>query len=100
MDLTTLIETVQAGEVTPETITALRAECEEIVGGLGKFECENPWVPYFWEYYMMGSADDDDGEVLTFLVDDADRLVWPELVGTEKVRLVESNDGFVCELFG
>lgn len=63
----------------------------------GKFEGEQAYVPYFWEAFLNGGADDDDGETLTFRVTDADRAIFPELRRVKKVRIYERSDGFVCE---
>ncbi len=63
----------------------------------GKFEGEAAYVPYFWDAFMNGMADDDDGETLTFRVTDADRVIFPELRRVKKVRIYERSDGFVCE---
>ena len=43
----------------------------------------------------MGSADEDDGEILTFLIGDDDRAQFPELEGIRKVYLWETDTGFV-----
>ena len=74
------------------------AECEAMVSRPGKFEGEARYVPYFWEAFLMGGADRDDGNVLGFDVTAEDRAKFPELVKRRTVKLTESNDGFVCEL--
>jgi hypothetical protein len=61
----------------------------------GKFEGEMLYVPYFWEIFMVGGADEDDGNVLTFGITDDDRKLFPELGTTEKLYLEESDQGFV-----
>ncbi len=73
-------------------------ECEEHVEGPGKFEGEARYVPYFWDVYMDGGADDDDGTVLTFNVSDEDKKLFPELRGRKRVKLMEQDSGFVVEL--
>lgn len=75
-----------------------RAKYEEQVRHPGKFEGENPWVPYFWEQYLDGGADDDDGRVLTFRVSADDVRLFPELARRKRVRLMERDDGFVVEV--
>lgn len=75
-----------------------RNECVEIVSRPGKFEGEQPYVPYFWDVYLDGFADDDDGERLVFNVCDTDREMFPELGDREQVILVETDNGFVCEV--
>ena len=61
----------------------------------GKFEGEAPYVPYFWEAYLNGMADDDDGTTLVFHVTDEDRELFPELKKVRRVYLVEDSNGFV-----
>lgn len=81
-----------------------RAEIEatyKIVNGRiaspGKFEGEMIYVPFFWEAFLNGRADRDDGTVLGFDVTAEDKAEFPELKGRRSVRLVERDDGFVCE---
>lgn len=71
---------------------------KEMVSGPGKFEGEASYVPYFWELYLEGCADGDDGEVLRFEVTKDDRRIFPELKGRRSVRLFESSEGFVVEV--
>jgi hypothetical protein len=61
----------------------------------GKFESEMLYVPYFWEAYMNGMADDDDGSILTFIVNQDDLNEFPELANVKKVQLEETDQGFV-----
>jgi hypothetical protein len=63
----------------------------------GQFENEPLYVPYFWDAYLNGMADDDDGTVLTFLVNDEDRAEFPELKDVKVVTLAQTDDGFVGE---
>jgi hypothetical protein len=78
----------------PARYAAYRAECKVP----GKFEGCAPYIPYFWDTFLNGMADSDDGDVLTFQVDSDDRALFPELKGRRYVKLVETNDGFVCEV--
>jgi hypothetical protein len=64
----------------------------------GKFEAERLYVPYFWEAYMSGCADTDDGEILGFRVEAQDIERFPELSKVEWVFLVEDDQGFVSEV--
>lgn len=68
-----------------------------IIRDLGKFEGEMLYVPYFWDAYLNGMADEDDGETLTFEVSDDDRAMFPELAETKQVQIYQRDDGFVCE---
>ena len=64
----------------------------------GKFEGEMLYVPYFWEAFLNGLADRDDGEIMGFDVMLEDRQQFPELKGRRTVRLYQRDDGFVVEL--
>ncbi len=41
-----------------------RTEARELVARPGKFEGESPMVPLLWECFMLGGADDDNGELV------------------------------------
>ena len=73
-----------------------------IVGGRiqnpGKFEMEMLYVPYFWEAYLNGCADRDNGTVLGFDVTAEDKIEFPELKRRRTVRLMQRDDGFICEV--
>jgi hypothetical protein len=71
-----------------------------IIRSPGKFEGEPRYVPYFWDAYLNGMADDDDGVTLTFDVNDDDRKLFPELEGVKHVYLEESDQGFVYSQTG
>jgi len=75
-----------------------RAHWEGIVRQLGKFEGEAAYVPYFWEQFLEGFADRDDGEVIGFDVTDEDKALFPELRHRRAVSLVENDVGFVIEV--
>lgn len=62
----------------------------------GKFEGEPAYVVYFWDAFLNGFADEDDGETLTFDVTDDDRAKFPELAEIKTVYLWETEAGFVC----
>jgi hypothetical protein len=79
-------------------VAASRKDWEEMVRGPGKFEGEAPYVPYFWDLYLNGFADDDDGVVLSFTVDEEDKAIFPELRRRKRVKLYESSNGFVIEV--
>jgi hypothetical protein len=69
-----------------------------IIRSPGQFEGEKLYVPYFWEAYLNGCADRDDGLVLGFDVNADDLREFPELKGRRTVRLMQSDDGFVVEV--
>ena len=64
----------------------------------GKFEGEMIYVPVFWNAGLEGFADDDDGSVYEFRITADDRREYPELGKKKKLRLAESEQGFVYEL--
>jgi hypothetical protein len=63
----------------------------------GKFQGCAPYVAFYWDAYLDGGADRDDGDTLGFNVTAADRVLFPELRGRRAVRLRETSDGFVVE---
>jgi hypothetical protein len=64
----------------------------------GKFEGEQLYVPYFWECFLNGGADYDNGHVLGFNVTKEDKKEFPELRRRKMVKLIEQDDGFVVEV--
>ncbi len=64
----------------------------------GKFQGEALYVPYFWDAFLNGCADRDNGQVLGFDVTDDDKKEFPELRKRRTVKLVETDQGFVLEL--
>lgn len=68
-----------------------------IIRSPGKFEGEAIYVPYFWEIYLDGFADRDDGDILLFDVSAEDKKEFPELKKRHVVKLYCRDDGFVCE---
>lgn len=73
-------------------------ETEPIIREPGKFDGEPRYVPFFWGQYLDGWYDVDDGTYVTFNVTKEDRMIFPELRRRRCVRLVERDDGFVCEV--
>lgn len=65
----------------------------------GKFEGELVYVAYYWECFLEGMADRDDGKVLGFDIQGEDREVFPELGDSKRtVRIMERDDGKVVEV--
>jgi len=69
-----------------------------IITSPGKFEGEMRYVPWFWEAGMNGLADRDDGKVMGFDISPADKVMFPELKRRRTVKLIETDQGFVCEI--
>ena len=86
-------------------VQAIREAAIEALGGRkvspggriqdpGKFEGEAWYIPYFWDSYLNGMADDD-GEYLTFDLEDDERKAFG--IKRSKLRLYQTDNGFVCE---
>ena len=71
---------------------------EEMVKGPGKFEGCARYVPYFWDAFLDGCADSDNGKVLTFRVSREDKILFAELKRRQSVKLYEDGSGFVYEV--
>jgi len=70
-----------------------------IITSPGKFEGEKIYVPYYWEAYLNGFADRDDGKVLGFDIGGEERAIFgPLLKGKRTVKLYARDDGFVVEI--
>lgn len=70
-----------------------------IICSPGKFEGEAIYVPHFWEAYLNGCADRDNGTIVGFDITAEDRAEFPELGKRRRtVRLVQRDDGFICEV--
>ena len=73
-----------------------------MIAALGKFEGEMCYAPYFYDFIMDGSGDEEtaeDGVLITYFnVRYEDREQFPELEGIERVRCYETDQGFFyCE---
>lgn len=71
----------------------------EVINGIirspGKFEGEPRYAPYFYNTYLDGCADADDGVVITFDVLGPDIDKFPELKNVSRVYMWESDQGFI-----
>lgn len=64
----------------------------------GRFELQPVYVPHYWDIYLNGFADIDDGEVLKFKVTKEDRAEFPELKGRHWVSIRQTDQGFIEEI--
>ena len=65
----------------------------------GKFEGQMIYIPHFWEAYLNGCADRDDGRVLGFDITPDDRADFPEIPNRKRtIRIMETDLGFVVEV--
>lgn len=64
----------------------------------GEFEGESEYLPYFWQLFLDGLADHDDGDVIGFDVTDGDASVFPQLEVGMVIQLYKRDDGFVVEI--
>jgi hypothetical protein len=71
---------------------------EEEIKRPGRFEGEQRYIPYFWDMFLEGLADEDTGRVLTFYVNDDEKETFPELMNRDTVRLLQREDGFIMEI--
>ena len=71
-----------------------------IIQNPGQFEGEMRYIPYFWDEYLNGCVDSDDGKFIGFKITKEDIAEFPELKGRRTVKLYQRDDGFVCEVFG
>lgn len=81
--------------MTREDILADYDVVNGVIQSPGKFELEMLYTPYFWDMFLDGMADDDDGKVMRFDVTDQDREQFPELANVRSVFLWENDQGFV-----
>ena len=81
-----------------EVLKDYRVDERGVIRSPGKFEGEMLYVPHFWEAYLDGGADRDDGTTLGFDVTAEDKREFPELKGRRTVRLRVREDGFVVEV--
>lgn len=75
-----------------------RDEYLEDVKGPGKFQGQPAYVPYFWDVFLDGGADRDNGKILGFDVNADDKTLFPELKKRRTVNIVEDENGFVFEV--
>ena len=68
-----------------------------VIRSPGCFEGEMIYVPHFWEIFLNGFADRDNGNVLGFDVTPEDKIEFPELRKRRTVKLYQRDNGFICE---
>ncbi len=64
----------------------------------GQFEGERRYLPTFWGIYLEGLADEQPGGVVSVVVEAPDKREFPELTRRRRVRMVQTEQGFVCEV--
>ena len=62
----------------------------------GKFEGERIYMPWFYEQYLNGCADDN-GQAITVAITQDDKIAFPELKRRNRVRFRICDQGFVTE---
>ena len=70
----------------------------DVVTHPGKFEGEAPYIPYYYDLYLEGCADESEGYMLHFDVIALDVERFPELKGHKDIYFIEQDDGFVKEV--
>ena len=81
--------------MTRKQIEAEYQVVDGVIRSPGKFENEQVYAPYFYDAYLDGGADEDDGENLYFTVTNEDIKEFPELNGCTQVILTVDSTGFV-----
>ena len=84
--------------MTRQEIEAIYKIVDGRIRSPGMFEGEMVYVPYFWDIFLNGYSDRDDGKILGFDISQEDKAVFPELKRRRTVRLFQRDDGFVCEV--
>jgi hypothetical protein len=69
-----------------------------VITSPGHFAGQMIYVPYFWDKYMKGLADDTAGGFITFYINEEDRKEFPELGEAAAITLVLIGRTLVCEL--
>jgi hypothetical protein len=64
----------------------------------GRFAGQMLYIPYFWDKYLSGCADDTTGDFITFYITDDDRREFPELGQAESITFIEIGRTLICEL--
>ena len=70
-------------------------ESGERIVSPGKFEGEPVYIPHFWDEFLNGCADEDDGETMIFHICDEDRAQFPSLANVAAVYIEQDDNGFV-----
>jgi hypothetical protein len=69
-----------------------------VITSSGHFAGQMVYVPYFWDKYVKGLADDTTGGFITFYINEGERKEFPELGEAAAITLVEIGRTLVCEL--
>jgi hypothetical protein len=70
-----------------------------VITSPGQFEGEPLYVVHFWQAYLEGCADRDNGTVIGFDITPEDREEFPEIPRRKRtIRLVQSDQGFITQL--
>jgi len=78
-------------------LSTFKIDQEGIIRSPGRFEGERLYVPYFWDAYLQGLADRDDGKIFGFDITEQDRREFPELKGKRAITFYQRDDGFIIE---
>jgi hypothetical protein len=74
-----------------------------VITSPGKFEGQMLYLPFFWDVFLNGFADDDNGNKITILISPEDIKMFPEIIGWRgcgkiMVQFRETDQGFVVEV--
>ena len=70
-----------------ETLKQYTVNDNGVIQTPGKFEGEMLYAPYFWDCYLEGLHDLEDGDDVVFAIQEEDFDEFPELADVEIVRL-------------
>lgn len=84
--------------ISMSDIAAIRQQGEEDVTRCGKFEGQAIYVPYLWEQSLDSGEHPDAHGVVSIEVLPEDKLIFPELRRRKRIRLIETDQGFVEEV--
>lgn len=57
----------------------------------GPFDGQKLYVPYFWQKYLDGDAEEVDADAVFFVVHDREREMFPEIGHRRTIRLRSEN---------
>ena len=69
-----------------------------IIKNPGQFDGEPIYLPHYWDIYLNGGADRDNGQIIGFDISADDKLEFPELKNRRTIRMIQTESGFICEV--
>ena len=66
-----------------------------IIEDCGMFEGCKYFIPYYWNSFLNGIYDSLEGEYVIFDLFNDDKVMFPELIEYQQIRLYENKHGFI-----